>query len=264
MTYDMDMDISAPSFEESRAFFRDAKIAPLSPRPRALAQLSEKSETKDSDLLIGNDTPAVVGFADNVSEENRQAVQDSIQFSERYADANADIQKAPIQWHAKYREAMKNCGWYMTSYKYAEHTTSQTNVTMDAIVLDIIKTVAGTNAPAMLGLMGSIFDAIKSDEKNVQLFEMTSNKDGMGEFRIVPCLQSPAGTPITAFLAVDCELKSNQGGAWFWKWKWSQLKMKKVATMVELNMRRHLQNQGFIDDALQKDSEAFFKNAKLS
>jgi hypothetical protein len=133
---------------------------------------------------------------------------------------------------------------------------------MEAIVLDIVKTVAGANAPAMLDLMGSVFNTIKADDKLIQLFENTSNGGETGEFRIVPCLQSRGGTAITLFLAVDCELKSSEGGAWFWKWKWSRVKLKKVATMVELNMRVHLRNQDFIYDVLDKDSEAFFEGAK--
>jgi hypothetical protein len=264
MTFDSDN--AFPSIEESREFFREAKIAPLTLRPRAksMSMLSAIPDNDDSDLFLGKDTPAVIGFADNVSEDKRQAAMDSIHFSERYADGNADIKSAPIEWHAHYSEAMKHCGWTMTSYKYDNHTTSQTNVTMEVIVLDIVQAVAGRNAPAMLGLLGSVFNTIKSDDKLVQLFENTSNRGSTGEFRIVPCLQSGAGTAITLFLAVDCDLNSKQGGAWFWKWKWSQLKMKKVATMVELNMRVHLRNQDLIYGALDKSSEDFFENARLS
>ncbi|MFW0756446.1 hypothetical protein ACN1C3_17175 [Pseudomonas sp. H11T01] len=267
MTFDMDM--AAPSLEESKAFFRGAKISPQSLRPRTMSlnMLSAKSElssptSDDSDVLVGKDTPAVLGFSDNVSEDNRQAAKDSIHFSERYADLKADIKRAPIEWHAHYREAMRHCGWTMTAYKYGSHTTSQTNVTMEAIVLDIVNAVAGANASAMLNLVRSVFSTIKADDKLIQLFENTSKGGETGEFRIVPCLQSRAGTAITLFLAVDCKLKSSEGGAWFWKWKWSQVKLNKVATMVELNRRVHLRNQDLIYDVLDKDSEAFFEGAK--
>ncbi|WP_223462557.1 MULTISPECIES: hypothetical protein [unclassified Pseudomonas] len=258
------MSILLPSVEESQLFFEKSQIAPLAQTPRIRGFSAMKKEGVDQqDLLLGNETPAVIGFSDNLDEDKKQAAADSIHFAERYATTYSDIKAAPVEWHAKYSEAMRHCGWTLTSSKYKDHVNKQVNVTMDSIVLDIITAVAGRNAPAMLKLLQGAFDKIQSEESLVTLFDNNSNKGKNAEFRIVPCLQSAKGTAITAYLAVDCELDTQEGGAWFWKWKLSNLKMKKVATMAELDMRTHERNRELIYEVLDMSSEEFFRGVKL-
>lgn len=262
------MNTSLPGIEESRVFFAEAQLPPLTNSPKILgfsAGAEEGGDTRisDSDFLVGKDAAAVLGFTDKLDGDRKQAAADSIHFAERYAKTKADINKEPVAWHNHYGQAMMHCGWTMTSSKYQQHVNRQVNVTMDSIVLDIIQAVAGQNAPAMLGLLSGVFDKLKSEEKLVTLFDKNSKSGMDADFRIVPCLQSPAGTAITAFLAVDLKLTTNEGGAWFWKWKLSELKMNKVATMVELNMRIHERNQKAIYEALGKSSDDFFSGVKL-
>ncbi|MHA6135973.1 hypothetical protein ACX3YC_00630 [Pseudomonas mohnii] len=257
------MSILVLSYEESQLFFRAAQIAPIVEVPKSRSLSDEKEGVAQQDLLVGNETPSVIGFADNLDEDKRQAAADSIHFSERYANFNSDIKERPVEWHAKYSESMRHCGWTLTNSKYVDHVSKQVDVTMESIVLDMIAAVAGRNANAMLTLLQGAFDKIKSEESLINLFDSNSKKGKNAEFRIVPCLQSSEGAAITAFLAVDCELQTQQGGAWFWKWKLSNLKMKKVATMVELNMRMHERRRDFIYEALDKSSEEFFSGVKL-
>jgi hypothetical protein len=260
------MSIILPSFEESRVFFEEAKLATQSvsdARAQVVAPL-EEGRVKEQDVLVGKESPTIIGFSDNLDEDKKQAAADSIHYAERFADGNSNIKLRPIEWHQKYHEAMSHCGWTLTSSKYVEHVNRQVNVTMDAIVMDIIKAVAGRNAPAMLSLLGSVLDKVKDEEQLITLFDKNSKDGKSAGFRIVPCLQSVGGTAITAYLAVDCELKTQQGGAWFWKWKLSELKMKKVASMVELNMGAHERRRDFIYAAFDKSSEDFFAGAKLA
>ncbi|MBV7548539.1 hypothetical protein KW849_19860 [Pseudomonas sp. PDM26] len=259
------MSIVLPSAEESEVFFAGVKLAQQDVSylgTQTFAPL-EGEGVKKQDVLVGKETPTIIGFADNLDEDKKQAAADSIHFSERYADANSDIKLAPIEWHQKYSTAMKHCGWTLINNKYENHVSKQVSVTMEAIVLDIIKAVAGRNASAMLELLRGVLGKVKDEEQLINLFDKNSNDGKSAEFRIVPCLQSAGGTAITAYLAVDCELRTQQGGAWFWKWKLSELKMKKVATMVELNMRVHERNRDHIYERLDKSSEEFFSGAKL-
>lgn len=258
------MSILLPSVEESQLFFESAQMTPLVQTQQVRGLLSMGKEgVGQQDLLVGNETPSVIGFSDNLDEDKRQAAADSIHFAERYANTHSDIKATPLEWHAKYSEAMRHCGWTLTNSKYQEHVNKQVNVTMDSIVMDIITAVAGRNAPAMLELLQGVFDKVKSEESLVTLFDNNSKKGKNAEFRIVPCLQSAKGTAITAYLAVDCELDTQEGGAWFWEWKLSNLKMKKVATMVELNMRMYERNRELIYEALDMSSEEFFSGVKL-
>jgi len=83
------------------------------------------------------------------------------------------------------------------------------------------------------------------------------------DFRIYPCLQTPGGTAIATFVSVDCELSTSQGGAWFWKWKFSNLRMKRVASVMELNMGQHDRRRSQIMELLDQNSDDFFKGVNL-
>ena len=259
------MTILVPSAEESMAFFAGAQLAPLVNRRnqiRSFAALNGEAVAK-SDFLIGDNAPVAIGFTDNLDEEKKSAAADSVHFEERYADSYSDRKKTSVEWHTKYAEALKHCGWSLTNSKYQEQEVKQTNVTMDSIVLDLVKAVAGRNAPAMLTMLGQAFDKMKSDDELVTLFDRNSKSGNDADFRLVPCLQTPGGTAVAAFVAVDCNLSASQGGAWFWKWKFSNLKMKRVATVMELNLRMHERRKDQIMEALDISSDEFFKGVKL-
>jgi hypothetical protein len=267
------MSILLPGADESRRFFDSVRLAPVAladfsadaPKNARFTKAADSATqlVSKADVLLANEHPAIIGFTDNLDEDKKQAAADSIHFAERYATSQFNKNVHPVQWHAHYATAMRHCGWTMTSSKYQELTTSQTSLTMDAIVLNIIQAVAGRNAPAMLQLLGGVFGRLQSDEKLVSLFDKNSQKGADKDFRIVPCIQSASGTAITAFLAVDCSLSSRQGGAWFWKWKVSRLRMKRVATMVELNMGLHDRNRDMIYQKLDKSSEDFFNGVSF-
>jgi hypothetical protein len=259
------MTILVPSIEESRAFFASAQLKPLVANPKGIRSFADLNNqtVAQSDFLLGENAPTAIGFTDNLDEDKKQAAADSIHFSERYADGNSDKIQLPLAWHAKYAEALKHCGWTLTNSKYIEEVNRQTNITMDAIVLNIVKATAGRNAPALISMLSNTFNQIQSDEELVTLFDRNSKSGRDVDFRLVPCLQTPGGTAIATFVSVDCELSTTQGGAWFWKWKFSNLKMKRVASVMELNMSQHERRRDQIIELLDQDSDSFFKGAKL-
>ena len=254
-----------PSMEESRVFFGNAELKPLIVTSRNIRSFAAADDVTvgKADLLLGQDTPTAIGFTDNLDEDKKQAAADSIHFAERYADSYSNKNVNPIEWHGNYATALKNCGWTLTNHKYQDQVSKQTTVTMDAIVLDIVKATAGRNAPALTNLLGGAFKKIQSDEELVTLFDKNSSNAADKDFRLVPCLQTPGGTAIAALVAIDCELSISQGGAWFWKWKLSNLRMRRVATVMELNMGQHERRRDQIMELLDANSDDFFKGVKL-
>ena len=145
-----------PGIEERIAFFDSAVLAPFQASRTIRSFAGEDEGLKEEDvnevggkLLLGDDKPVTLAFADNLDGDIAQAARDSITYAERYADGNANKAETPMRWHAKYATAMKYCGWSTTGYKYASHTVKQKNITMESIVLDIIGAVAGPNKAAM-------------------------------------------------------------------------------------------------------------------
>jgi hypothetical protein len=122
---------------------------------------------------------------------------------------------------------------------------------------------AGRNAPALTNVLKGAFGKIQSDDQLVTIFDSNSKKGKDADIRIIPCIQTPGGTAIATLVAVDCELSMSQGGAWFWKWKFSNLSIKRVVTVMELNMSQHERRRDQIIELLDKNSDEFFKGVKF-
>lgn len=253
------MSILIPDYEERRAFFESAQIAPLANPTSRMSAFSAPLEKKivDSDFLVGKEEGAAIGFTDNVDGERKQAAADSIHFAERYADHQVDQNVSPVEWYNKYIHAMKQCGWTSTSFDFDDYVSRQLNVSMDTVVLEIIAAVAGQNAPAMMNVLKKGFGKLDADKEHGVQFNNSANSMG-AKFRMVPCVQSPGGTAIAAFMAMDCKTTTREGGALFWKWKVSNTKIKKGACMIELNMDAHNRVKDQVLKTLGKASESFF------
>ncbi|MHC8404467.1 hypothetical protein [Pseudomonas sp. TMB3-21] len=261
------MSILLPSELESRAFFNTVKFTrPVNAfptiQPRSFSALND-AKIANSDLLLGYDAPAAIGFTDNLDDDKKDAAADSIHFAERYADSETNKSLDPIGWHAFYNTALHHCGWTTTGFKYEDHVNKTVNATMENVVFDIVKLVAGRNVSAFLDVMGSTINALKSDDSLSTSFDKNSESGVGRDFRVLPCIQTPGGTAIACFIAADVSMQKQSGGFWLWKWNSSQTKMKKVASVMQLNMRIYNRNVDMIYDSLDKSSEDFFNGVKL-
>jgi hypothetical protein len=123
--------------------------------------------------------------------------------------------------------------------------------------------VAGPNVDTVMKLMGKVFDSLKTDEPIINLFDRNSKSDSSGNARIVPCLQSASGIAVTYFVSIKCDFNRQIGGAWFWKWDVSDLRIKKMATGVNLNLQHYRGREQAILENLGANSDAFFNKLKL-
>ena len=261
-----------PLKEESLSFFKGIieRTAPQVERMQMASAPSENSDidtaidTTDEAAVIGVDSPVVVAFADGVSPDKREAVLNCLQISERHANAAADQKTQPYEWHKAYKETMGHCGWVLTGYALQDHDTSNLNVTMDSLVLDIVAAAAGANAAAMLPLLSNVFDQIKKDNSVITLFDKNSSSGSAASCQIMPCLESKTGIAVTAFTALECNFSKTEGGSWFWKWKAYNMNVKKAAAVVDFNYRHYQEMESIIVESLGQSSRDFFSKINKS
>lgn len=261
-----------PTERESEQFFNRMKM-PAQPQFARMSTLSAPGKMQGaSDLPTGSDeagavvgkkAPIIIAFADGLAPDKRHAAMNSTQLSEQYADSKADRKTQALRWHDAYVESMRHCGWIFTSYVFSDHDTSKANVSMDSIVMDIVSMVAGANTQVVLELLGRVFDAIKQDTPTINLFDKNSKKDSVGHCQIMPCMESPGGIGVSVFTGLECHFSSLEGGAWFWKWKTSNLKIKKAATMVNLNFAHYQRHERTILSKLDGAADDFFANVRF-
>ncbi|WP_109514144.1 hypothetical protein [Pseudomonas ovata] len=252
-----------PTQEECDLFF--AGLPPLASSrgkpsvfPADLNVLADPAE--DDDIgKISKEAPAIIAFSDGVSEQNREAVMLGVEFAETVASNKVDIDQDAVQWLTEYARAMRIAGWLTVGgHEYGSYTSSDKSLTMDSVVLELISAVAGPNKASVLALLEIVLDKLQKDESLMRLFEGNSKKGSLARFRIMPCIESSAGTPITYLLSMHCVYKSSSGGALFWKWSTSSLSINRLVKGVQFNKATFERNRERILKHLEGSADDFF------
>lgn len=236
---------SEPTAEEMNAYFDGFPSvkhtsASIAPRALFLADSHDGKNSADSQAQVGKYSPTVIAFGDGVSKENRDAVMWGVAWAEYAAGKSHDINEQPIKWLEEYSKALFNCGWSMVGgYEYGEYKTNNSSLTMDSVVLELIGAIAGPNAATVIQLLSLTLDKMQGNKPLMQLFERNSKKGKRGTCRVMPCVESATGIPITYLVSMHCEYSDEAGGALFWKWEVRKLSIKRLAKGVEFFKARY-------------------------
>lgn len=227
--------------------------------PQALTDEAQSAVESNSLAEVGKDEAVVIAFADGVSPENRKAVLLSMKFAEAAARAQDDGNTDRIQWLENYELAMFHGGWLgLGGRHFAELSSSDISLTMDAAVIDLISAIAGPNKAAVLELMSLTLDKLQGDNTLMTLFEKNSIKGVTSSFRIMPCLESSSGIPVTYLLAMEVDASRHTGGALFWKWTVSRLSIRQLVAGVNFDIDAHNDNKQLMRDYIKGNAEDFF------
>ncbi|WP_122575782.1 hypothetical protein [Pseudomonas viridiflava] len=229
--------------------------------PQAMAMSSSvgMSDVNDPVGQINKESPAIIAFADGVSAENREAVMLSVAFAETVAHSKSDISSDPIKWLEEYSTAMRYGGWLtLGGHEYGEYTTHDQSLTMDSVVLELIGAIAGPNKATLIQLLSLTLDKLQKNEPLMKLFEHNSKKGNTSTFRIMPCLESASGIPVTYLLSMHCDYMSDSGGALFWKWSVSRLKIRRLVKGLNFDKASHERYKPKILKYLDRDADDFF------
>jgi hypothetical protein len=248
-----------PTLDQERRLIASRRIAP---RVMSFSSASDTPVDDSSLAEINHDQPAIIAFADNVSPENRDAVMLGVEFAETVASKKVDIDVDPITYLKEYAEAFRHAGWTMAAggSEYVHEETKNKSMTMDNLVMEILGSVAGPNAAAVLQLMDLVLQKLQNDAPLTQLFEKNAKRSKKTSFRMIPCLQSSGGAPLTFLLAMDIEGSTQSGGALFWKWNVSSLSIERLAKGVQFTRSAFDRNEQAIKDYLGNDAKSYFSN----
>ncbi|OCR26528.1 hypothetical protein AFK24_03080 [Pseudomonas syringae] len=259
--------LSFPTAEECDAYFSGLPLIERAHRksaPQALmaADVTESGIDTGNDAEVSKSAPAVIAFADGVSAQNREAVMLGVEFAEAVASQNVDISKDVVEWTKQYAGALKHAGWLLVADRSDKYTSSNVNVTMDSVVLELISAVAGPNAQVVIQLVTTVLDKLQKNKPAMELFDRNRKKGTSSTFRIMPCLESAQGIPVTYLLAIHCESSTDSGGALFWKWSVSKLKLEYIAKGVNFSQGTYERNKQRVLDYLDGNAEDFFAGLK--
>jgi hypothetical protein len=240
-----------PSFEPDNAMF-DYRAKVMSDSMDGEGDVGKSGQ-------VGKDSPTVIAFADGVKEEVRDAIRLSAAFAEMAATKEYSLKEKPIEWHEEYAKALYYCGWTMAGgHDYGEYKSSSQSLTMDSVVLELIGAIAGPNAATVISLLGLTLEKLQKNEPLMQLFERNSKEGVRGTCRIMPCVQSAGGTPITYMVSLDCEYSDDKVGVPFFKWEVRRLSIKRLVRGVEFDGRRYKDYEDKIKKVMGADADKYF------
>lgn len=249
---------AVPTEAESANYFN---LLPPVARPLMMSSRMAfaAADQGDSVAEISKGAPAIVAFADGVSPENRSAVLLGVEFAEVVASSRFDVNVDPVNWLKEYALAMRHAGWLtLGGHEYGEYTTSSRSLTMDSIVLDLISSIAGPNAETVLSLMNIVLDKLQNSEQTMKLFERNATSGNNSSFRIVPCVESAGGIPVTYLISVHSQYHSESGGALFWKWSISKMSVKRLAKGIQFSKDSYERNKEKVITYLNGEADDFF------
>lgn len=147
-------------------------------------------------------------------------------------------------------------------HEYGDYRASSHSLTMDSVVMELISAVAGPNAATVVSLLNIVIEKMQSDKPMMQLFERNAKKGNTSTFRIMPCVESAQGIPVTYLLSVHCTYSEEHGGALFWKWSVSKMQVKRLAKGVQFSRGTYERNKERVLNYLQGDADEFFAGLK--
>lgn len=219
----------------------------------------DKADDSGNPGQVGKDSPTVIAFADGVKKENRDAIMFGVAFAEMAASRDHDIKEKPIKWLESYSTALRYCGWSMTGgHDYSDYKSSSQSLTMDSVVLEIIGAIAGPNAATVIQLLSLTLDKLQKDKPLMELFERNSKKGSRGTFRIMPCVESSEGTPITYMVSMHCEYSDETGGIPFFKWEVRSIRISRLAKGLQFTKSLYELAEPRIKKALGDDLDRYF------
>lgn len=226
-------------------------------RQQRMATLSSVSEP------VGSEAAAVLGstvaaYDQALSEDDRQAFDDTILYAEIRADQLFNRETQRREWYGEYSKAVTNCGWPTVNDPYKEYISQEIDLTLDEAALKIIALVAGADKLQVLPLISAAFDSLEKNEGAIKLVELKSKKNKAANFQAVPCV-SLGGRPTMIACAMQMESREIITKVLFFKFRKEDIRLYNAATRRTLNRRAYNVVKDIIQSEVDKSRLAYFK-----
>lgn len=256
---------SAVSIEESTALVK-ARISkrqllqPAVAGVRAFSVSEESSPTKELDAVVLANT--LVGYGENISLENMAIIENLIKFSKLEASYEVPGDN-PRAWYLAFLKCMDEAGCFVADAGYTAYQKSTRQLTMDNIVVDIVKAGMDAAKDAIPGasvlsaIAGTTLDSVKKEPEAINLFnrEVTGSK-GV-RLAVMPCDQLANGIIMTSLASIDSTGGNKETTPLFFNWKTSGRDIFRGSSYITFNPLRYAE----LKDELEEYLGQYYKSA---
>lgn len=123
-----------------------------------------------------------------------------------------------FDWYLHYVNGLSNLGWVFQNRDIQERTINRIGLTMDAVALDIARSLIGKDAALALSLIaGKALEGVKEDQRMIELFSKGSDLGKHAKFDIAPVWLDNGGAPNMILNCISLDAQESKKGILFWK-----------------------------------------------
>lgn len=211
-------------------------------RSMAFASVAASSPTKEMDAVVLANT--LIGYGEKITLENMAIIENLIKFAKLEASFEVP-QNDPRAWYLAFLQCMDEVGCFVADSGYTEYDKSTRNLTMDNIVIDIVKAgveaaKAAVPAAAVFSVItDSTLDALKKEPEAINLFNREVTKDRGVKLAIMPCDQLDNGIIMTSLTSIDSIGDNKETAPLFFNWKASNRNTFRGTAYITFNPLRY-------------------------
>ncbi|MBS4087216.1 hypothetical protein [Pseudomonas rustica] len=224
-----------------------------SARVQAFGAVDSNSPTKDLDAIVLANT--LVGYGDNISLENMAIIENIIKFSK--LEANFEVPgNEPEAWYRAFVQCMEDAGCFVADSGYSVYKKSTQQLTMDNIVVDIVKAgiaaakAAIPGATVLSAITDSTLDALKKEPEAINLLNREVTKDKGVRLAVMPCDQLKNGIILTSLSSIDSVGGGNETSPLFFNWKTTNRSIFRGSAYITFNPLRYGDLKGDLEEYL--------------
>ncbi len=203
----------------------------------------------------------LVSVTAGMSSRNKEIVMDTVQ----YATMVAGNSRKSVEWYERFSGAMIRCGFPETRSRFGKYRAKGARLTMDKLGLEILgsliasATVGPLTGQLLMELAGNAFDALKREDKPLQLFQRSSKPWDDVSYAIVAGVETADGDVVLAMAVVTIDVNVEVTNVLFWDFDSSSVAIERGEDVRQLNNRQWRRAEKDVDDYLMNETKAAFE-----
>lgn len=228
----VDFNENVVGYVEGLSFYRAPDAGPWTPvRSPAAVRVEPPIQAA---VNVG----AVVAFADNVPQAQRQDILDSVQLAQRAATGEFDRHKDTERWYGKFIEVMQRVGWVTSQFAFAKQDQEQGELKVDARALQIVATVAAQGALGVLTKSLSLLEGMADGDHAISVYRRFASTNLSGNFQLGTAEVSPQGALSVGLGAFYFGAKDQQTRTLFGSYGANRISFWSAAQRMTLNQQQ--------------------------
>ena len=144
---------------------------------------------KDSYIIGGG----MAIFTENVKGQVKQDILNATLLAQLAANKKYDRERNTKDWYREYNGVLGNIGFVIEDFEFDMYSPSESYLSLDTAVLDIIGSLAIGNEIRALTVTLDAMRKLSTDDKKIELLDTQGSDSSCGNFQVYPCSQAPDG-----------------------------------------------------------------------